>query len=308
MFVRILRLLTPVSHDRAPVLGVEALEDRAVPAAIPLLRPDGFGPVPFAVFRPVEPPAPPELASRPALERPGEPPLGPFVGSGLLPELPRPPRELVAQLRQFADRPIMIAVPPLRAPLSRGLFGPAFPQPVQTSPDPADEGEPVERSAPPSVPPVPPLVLASAVRGAGYLRDVLAPEVGTGRAEPAPVESQGGPPTSSPEVVPTVAPIVVAIDPTSASQLSNNILQFAPLRELARDAWERVETALPELSLPEDFGSDAVPELWQIGVCLVTAATVWAVTPSRSRSRPAFQGDGAADPAAGEWSERGANP
>src|SRR5262245_33409747 len=133
MFVRILRLLASESHGRTPLLRVEALEDRAVPTAVPLLKPEGFGPAPFAVFRFTEPPS--ELA-RPALERPGEPPLGPFVGLGSPPELPRPSRELAAQLRQFADRPIMIAPPPLRALLTRGIFNSAVvSQPIQIPSD-----------------------------------------------------------------------------------------------------------------------------------------------------------------------------
>ncbi|MBN9122760.1 MAG: hypothetical protein J0I06_27075 [Planctomycetes bacterium] len=308
--MRILRLRTPKSHGRAPLLGVEALEDRAVPATAPLLKPGAFDPAPVAVFRSAEPFPPPAPGALPAIEKPGGRPLGSFVELGSTNDSPRPPRELVAQFRQFADRPFMITLAPLRSLLTRGFFGPAVgPSESRPRADFVDEGEPAGPSAAPSAPPVPPLVLVSAVRGEGYFHGALAPDdVGASRAEPAPAGSNEGSTTHSPEAAPAVAPTVAAVDPTRADEPFTNILPFAPLRELARDAWERVGAALPELGSPGDaVGDDAVPELWQVGVCLVTGAAVWAVVPGRDRTRLAPHSAGAARSEVGEWSERGAN-
>jgi hypothetical protein len=145
------------------------------------------------------------------------------------------------------------------------------------------------------------------ISGAGVDNDgSLAPgdDIGASRAAPALTQSPGEPATGSPEQALTDAHTAAPTEPASADTLFTHVVPFAPLRELARDTWERVESALPELSLPEDLGSDDAPELWQVGVCLVTAATVWAVAPRRSRSRSAVPGAGAAYPEAGVWPER----
>lgn len=62
-------------------------------------------------------------------------------------------------------------------------------------------------------------------------------------------------------------------------------LGFGPLRSLAPETWVKVEAALPDLDMLKDLAEgDRSSAVWQPGMWLVAAATLWAVFPRRNRT------------------------
>jgi|GEM_PF-3818208 len=62
-------------------------------------------------------------------------------------------------------------------------------------------------------------------------------------------------------------------------------LGFEPLRSLAPETWVKVDSALPNLDILKDLAEgDRSSVVWQPGMWIIAAATLWAVFPRRNRT------------------------